>query len=243
MAQSLPVTDKMNFSMKRNLFALSTLICAALFFTGCDKDDEVTTARLMVVNASPNGSNIDVNVNSNVFVSNLAYPNNSGYKTVTTGNANIAVFSSGSTTAFLNGTMLFESNTSYTFYVIDSSHERKAAFTKDDLNAPASGKAKVRLLHLSPNAPNIDVTINGSSNVLFNNRGFNDISQNATFHSFAEVDAAGVTLQVKTAGTSNVIATLPPVPLTAGKIYSFIIKGFVGGTGTQNLGVEVITHN
>lgn len=231
--------------MKRRFLALSILLSASLFFVSCDKndDDGVGTANLMVVNASPNGSNIDVSVNSSVFINNLAYPGNSGYKAVAAGNANIVVTPTGSTTAFLNGTMLLEKNTSYTFYVVDSAHERKASFTKDDRSAPSSGKAKVRLLHLSPNSPNIDVSINGTANSSFNNRGFNDFMVNTTYHNFTEVDAAGATLQVKLAGTSTVIATIPAITLTAGKIYTFIIKGFSGGTGTQQLGLELITHN
>jgi len=230
--------------MKRHVLAFCTLVCASLFFVSCSKDDTaVGTANLMVVNLSPNGSNIDVSVNNQAFVSNLAYPNNSGYKATASGNANIIVTPTGSTTSFLNGTMTLDNNTSYSFYVVDSSHERKASFTRDDLTAPASGKAKVRLLHLSPNAPNIDVSFNGSAATNFSNRGFNDFMTNASYHAFTEVDAAGATLQVKLAGTSTVIATLPVVTLTAGKIYTFIIKGFAGGTGTQALGLEVITHN
>ena len=230
--------------MKRHFLALSSLLFAALFFVGCDKDDDaIGTANLMVVNASPNGSNIDVAVNGSVFASNLAYPNNTGYKSVTASNANIVVTPTGSATPILNGTMLLEKNTSYTFYVVDSSHERKASFTKDDRSAPSSGKSKVRLLHLSPNSPNIDVSINGGSDASFNNRGFNDFMVNAAYHNFTEVNAGAVNLQVKLAGTSTVVATLPAVTVTAGKIYTFIIKGFTGGTGTQQLGLEVITHN
>lgn len=230
--------------MKRYMLALSTVLCTSFFLVSCNKDDDaIGTANLMVVNASPNGTNIDVAVNNTVFVSNLAYPNNTGYKAVAASNANIVVTPTGGTTAILNGTMLLEKNTSYTFYVVDSSHERKASFTKDDLTAPSSGKAKVRLLHLSPNSPNIDVSINGTSNASFNNRGFNDFMVNAMYHSFTEIDAGAVNLQVKLAGTSTVVATLPAVTVTAGKIYTFIIKGFTGGTGTQALGLEVITHN
>lgn len=230
--------------MKRKFLAFAALVSSVFFFASCEKEDvDPGTAQLMVVNASPNGSNIDVSVNSSVFVSNLAYPNNTGYKSVTASNANIVVTPAGSTTAFLNGTMLMEKNTAYTFYVVDSSHERKASFTKDDLSAPASGKVKVRLLHLSPNAPNIDVSINGASNASFNNRGFNDFMTSGMYHAFAEVDAAGVTLQVKLTGTSTVLATLPVVTLTAGKIYTFIIKGNVGAVGSEALGLEVIAHN
>ncbi len=230
--------------MKKHFFSLCTLLCSAIFFVSCDKDDEVSgNASLMIVNASPNGSNIDVSANGSVIVSNLAYPNNSGYKTVGAGNTNIVVTATGTTTQIINGTMTLDANSAYTFYVSDSSHERKASYTRDDRSAPAAGKSKVRLVHLSPNSPNIDVTINGAAAANFSNRGFNDIFTNAMYHAFTEVDAAGVTLQVKLAGTSTVLATIPPITLQAGKIYTFIIKGFAGGAGAQALGLEVITHN
>jgi hypothetical protein len=37
--------------------------------------------------------------------------------------------------------------------------------------------------------------------------------------------------------------SLPNVMLTAGKIYTVFAKGFVGGTGMQALGAQVITNN
>ncbi|HEX6913738.1 MAG TPA: DUF4397 domain-containing protein [Chitinophagaceae bacterium] len=230
--------------MKRSLLAICTILCASAFIAACNKNDDATAnASLMIVNASPNGSNIDASANGTVIVSNLAYPNNSGYKTLASGNANIIVTETGTTNQILNGTMVLEANTAYTFYVVDSAHKRKASFTRDDRTPPAAGKAKVRLVHLSPNTPAIDVTINGSSNAAFTNRSFNDIAASGMYHAFTEVDAAGLTLQVKLAGTSTVLATLPPLTLVAGKIYTVVIRGFNGGTGSQALGVELITHN
>lgn len=228
--------------MKKNFLAICSLFSAALFFASCDKNED-DTSHLMIVNASPNGTSIDAAANGSVFVTNLAYPNNSGYKDVPSGTTNIIVTQAGTNTQILNGTLAMSAESYYTLYVIDSAHERKATYTQDDLSAPSSGKAKVRLVHLSPNAPNVDITINGNSSASFNNRGFNDIASNASFFNFTEVDAAGLNLQVKMAGSSTVLATIPTINLEAGKIYTLIVRGFVGGTATQALGVEVVTHN
>lgn len=228
--------------MKKNFLAICGLFCAALFFASCDKKED-DTSNLMIVNASPNGGSVDASANGSVIVTNLAYPSNSGYKAVASGTTNIIVTQSGTTNQILNGTLAMSADSYYTLYVIDSAHERKATYTQDDLSAPSSGKAKVRLLHLSPNSPNVDVTINGNSSAAFNSRGYNDIASNASFFNFTEVDAAGLNLQVKLTGTSTVLATIPTINLQAGKIYTLIIRGFSGGTGTQALGVEVITHN
>ena len=210
--------------MKKNFLALCTLLCSAVFFVSCDKNDDEAKASLLVVNASPNGSNIDASANGSVIASNIAYPSNSGYKTVTTGNVNVVVKATGTNNEIINGTLVTEANAHYTMYVVDSAHKRRAAFTRDDLSAPAAGKAKIRLLHLSPNASSVDVMINGAAATNFGNRSFNDFSTNANLASFTEVNAAGLNLQINVAGTSAAVATIPVITLQAGKIYTFITE-------------------
>lgn len=232
--------------MKRKIFALCTVLCTALFFISCSKDNTEANASLMIVNASPNGANIDAAVNGSVIVTNMAYPANSGYKSVTSGTSNVTVSETGSTTTFLNGSLNLEAGSYYTLYVTDSANKRKATVTKDDLTPPSAGKAKIRLLHLSPNAPAVDITATSgaTSSASFNNRSFNDVSTNGSYAAFTEIDAGPLTVTVKNAGSSTVLANIPTgISLQAGKIYTVIIKGFVGGTASQALGVEVITHN
>jgi hypothetical protein len=232
--------------MKRNFPALCAILCT-LFLVSCSKDEAEISANLMIVNASPNGSNIDAAVNGNVIVSNMPYPNNSGYKEVNSGSNNVTVTATGSGTSFINGTLIMEAGSYYSLYVTDSANKRKETITRDDLTPPAAGKAKIRVLHLSPNAPAIDISITGagSAAVNFTGRSFNDVRSNATLAAFQEVEAggAGLNVQATVVSSSTVIASVPLPALTPGKIYSFIIKGFVGGIGAQALGVEVITHN
>jgi hypothetical protein len=231
-------------SMKK-LLALSTILCTTLFFVSCKKDDVTANANLMIVNASPNGSNVDASVNGSVVASNLAYPNHTDYKTVASGTNNITITQSGSSTQVINGSTNFDAGSYYSFYVVDSSNKRKPLILKDDLSAPSAGKAKIRILHLSPNTPAIDISITGSGSAAINstNRSFNDVQTNTAFAAFQEVDAAGLTLTVKAAGSSTTLVSVPIPALTAGKIYTIIIKGFTTGTATQALGVEVIQHN
>jgi len=228
--------------MRKNFLLFMSLV-GAIVFAGCEKNETPPTGQLMIVNASPNSANIDAAANGTVIVQNLAYPNNSGYKTVSTGNNNITVNQTGSATPFINGTLNIEANSHYSLYIVDSAHERKATATRDDLTPPASGKSKVRVLHFSPNGPNIDILANGSTTAGFSNRGFNDVASNASFQNFTEVNAGVLVLQVRLAGTSTVLATFPSLTLQAGKIYTVLVRGFAGGTGTQALNGEIIAHN
>lgn len=106
----------------------------------------------------------------------------------------------------------------------------------DDLTAPASGKAHVRFVHLSPNAPAVDVAVTGGA-VVFGNKSFKD------YTAFTPLDAGTYNLEVRVAGTSTVALPLPGITLQAGKIYTVFAKGFLGGTGSQALGAQIIANN
>jgi hypothetical protein len=229
----------------KKLLALGTILCTTLLFVSCSKDQAEVNANVMIINASPNGGSIDATVNGSAVANNLAYPNHSDYKAVASGTSNVTITQTGSTTQVLNGTTSFDAGSYYSFYVVDSANKRKATILKDDLTPPSSGKAKIRVLDLSPNTPAMDISITGSGSSAINmtSRSFNDVSTNASYAAFQEVDAAGLTLTVKASGTSTTLVSVPVPALTAGKIYTFIIKGFTTGTATQALGVEVIQHN
>jgi hypothetical protein len=228
--------------MKKTLLAFIAIVGSLLLTASCKKDS-AAEAHLMIVNASPNAPAIDGAVNGSVIATGIAYPNNSGYKTTSTGNFNIRITQTGTSTVFIDGTLTAEAGAYYSLYMVDSLHKRKATVIRDDLSAPSSGKSKIRLLHFSPDAPAVDVFVNGAASTNFSNRGFNDVQSNATFAGFTEVNAGNIDLQIRLAGTSTVLATIPTITLTAGKIYTVIIKGFAAGTTTQALGAAVISHN
>jgi hypothetical protein len=50
-------------------------------------------------------------------------------------------------------------------------------------------------------------------------------------------------LEVRAAGTNTVVLALPNITLTAGKLYTVFAKGFLGGTGAQALGAQIIANN
>ncbi len=230
--------------MKNMIAKMMSLATVALLFASCDKDDDVVMAKakVMVVHASPNAPNVDVRVNNSVALTNVPYPNNSAYTEVNSGTTNLKVSPAGTTTYVIDTNVNLEANKNYSVFAIDSVNKIKAAVMVDDLTAPAAGKAHVRFLHLSPNAPAVDIALSGGG-VLFGNRMFNDQAVNATFTAFTPVNAGTVNLEVRLAGTSTVVLPLPGISLQAGKIYTVFAKGFVGGTGTQALGAQIIMNN
>jgi hypothetical protein len=231
--------------MKRMLFQSLGIMVMMGVLTSCSKEDDVmapATARVMVVHASPNAPAVAVRVNNAVALSNVAYPANSNYSSIGAGSTNIKVSPTGTTNYVIDATVDLKSNMNYSVFAIDSVAKIKAAVVTDDLTAPAAGKAHVRFFHFSPNAPAVDIAVTGGP-VVFSNRMFNDQATNNALQNFTPLDAGTYNLEVRLAGTNTVVLSLPNVMLTAGKIYTVFAKGFVGGTGMQALGAQVITNN
>lgn len=228
------------------------LIAAAFSFIaiGCGEDSSPATptpqrARVLVVHASPDAPGADVLVdNQKVNQQPLTFPNNTGYLSVDAGSRNVKVNAAGTTTSVINANLTLESNKNYSVFAVDSLRKIAALVTTDDLTAPAAGKAHVRFLHLSPNAPAVDISLPNqpAGQGLFTNRSFNR-TVTAAQQAFTPVDSGTVNLQVRAAGTTDVVLNLPNVRLEAGKIYTVFAKGFLGGAGAQALGAEIILHN
>ena len=231
--------------MKTLFLRTAGALAVAVALVACDKDDDTMnpeTASVMVVHASPNAPAVDVRVNNNIALTNVSFPANSNYNAITAGNTNIKISPTGTTTYVIDGNVTLNANTAYSVFAIDSVSKIKAAAVVDDLTTPAAGKAHVRFFHFSPNAPAVDIAVTGGP-VVFSNRAFNDQSANASLAAFTPLDAGTYNLEVRLAGTNTVVLPLPGVTLTAGKIYTVFAKGFVGGTGAQALGAQVILNN
>lgn len=234
-----------NISMKPTMrMAFAALLLAGL--TNCSKSDngegEVVPPRVMVVHASPDAPAVDIRVNNQVAVQGLAFPSNTPYVAVNAGSNNVKVSPNGTTVNVIDANLNFEAGKVYSVFAIDSVSKLKAAVLEDNLATPAAGKAHVRFLHFSPNAPAVDIAVTGGP-VLFANRVFNDQAGNMSLGNFTPVDAGTYNLEVRLAGTNTVVLALPGVPVTAGKIYTVFAKGNVGGTGAQALGAQVIANN
>ncbi len=228
--------------MKKLFFLLAALFVAtsALVFTGCnDDEDEMDMAKVLVVHASPDAPGVDILVDdTKVNTAALTFPNNTAYLDVEAGQRNIKVNVAGANPAVtaINTNVTFAKDKNYSVFAGNAVANIEPLLFEDNLAAPATGKAHVRFIHLSPDAPAVDVALTGGAAV-FPNISF----KNGT--SFAPLDAGTYNLEVRVAGTQTVALPLPGVVLEAGKIYTVFAKGFLAGTGAQALGAQIIVNN
>lgn len=193
------------------------------------------TAMVKVVHASPDAPAVDLIVDNAKAGSNLSFPGNTGYLTVPAGTRNVKVNVAGSMTTVINADLLFDASKNYSVFAVDAVAKLGAIVLEDNLAAPASGKAHVRFVHLSPDAPAVDITTETGA-VVFANRAFKQNTE------FTPLDGGTYNLQVRLAGTSTKVLDLPNITLVAGKIYTVFARGFVAGTGAAALNAEIIVN-
>jgi hypothetical protein len=225
--------------------SLSMALAMSVVFTGCKDDEEVVptptpptpTAKVLVVHASPDAPGVGLLVD-NVLINTSAalnYPDNTGYLTVNAGTRNIKVNVFDTPTTVIEANLPLVENKNYTVFAGDVVENITPFVLEDDLTAPAAGKAHVRFVHLSPDAPGVDVLIDGS--VEFENYLFSGYSD---FKPFA-AGTYGVTVNVT--NTSTEALNVGAVTFEEGKIYTVFAKGLLAGSGAQALGAEIIVNN
>jgi len=233
-------------SAVRNFLFAALAVPVVLSFSSCKDDDETPApapapspdkSSVMVIHASPDAPGVDLLVdNSKVNSSALEFPNNTGYLSVNSGTRNVKVNVTGTSTTVIQADLQLVKNTSYSVFAVNTVANIEPLVLSDDLTAPAAGNAHIRFIHLSPDAPAVDIAVDNGGPVVFANTAFKGNSP------FTPVPAGTYDLEVRVAGTSTVALNLDPITVQAGKIYTIFAKGLLAGNGAQALSAEIIVN-
>ncbi|PRY54668.1 uncharacterized protein DUF4397 [Arcticibacter pallidicorallinus] len=227
---------------KQNTLGKFLLFAAAgvtLGLSSCSDDDISTgeSVNVKIVNAAESSSAQDVFIEDvKVNSSALGYLDYTGYITTTnSGNdRKIESRTSGSADIFATEKEDLKSNRNYTFFLTGTGSSADIEVTEDDLTAPASGKVKVRFVHVSSKSDvpeKVDIYSGNNKIAAGIERG--DVSR------FQQIDAGLKAIGVLTAGSTdlNAIKSLSIQNLDAGKIYTILIYG------STEVNARVISHN
>ena len=190
---------------------------------------------VMFVHASPDAPAVDIRLGLLPAARGLAFGANTPYRFTLSGSRDIRVNVAGTSTTVISERPRLLRNTFYTVWAVNQVASIEPVVTVDDLTPPAAGLAHARFVHLSPNAPAVDIAVTGGP-VVWGNASFKDAT------AFTPLPAGTYDLEVRLAGTDTVVLPLPGIRLERGRIYTFYAKGLVGGTGDQALGAGVILN-
>jgi len=191
-------------------------------YTRNQQMEQTSMGYVRVFHTVPDAPNVDIYADDKLIVSNLAYGDYTKYLTVPVGTYKLSLYVAWTkTTPVLTNMIIANENSMVTVAAVGKlSNISFLAIT--DANMPSRpGKAMIRFLHLSPNAPAVDITLPDGT-VVFGNVSFEQIT------SYMEVSPMNYTLQVRVAGTSTVVLTVPNINLAADKFYTVYAIGLVG---------------
>jgi hypothetical protein len=209
------------------------LMVMAVGFWGCggDSTDSGTTyASVRFIHSSPSIDLMDFAClvqNEDYYysiVEEVAYGEQHGYYSVVSGTRSFRVYTSGTSLSIASITFSSESGRKYTIIAddLDAAINPSLLAIADTTEAPESGKAFLRFVHVSADAPAMDIRKADSSLLVFDLERYQASG-------YVDLDAGTYDFLAFSSGTDSQILALPPLTLTSGISYTVLLSGSAYG--------------
>jgi hypothetical protein len=179
-----------------------------------------TMNMVRVMHASPDAPAVDVYVNGAAVLTNVSFFAYSSYLSLPDGTYDVAVTPAGASLddAVIAGPLEVSGGYAGTLAAVNFLDDIEAVLYEDNTDPVPAGKARVRVIHASPNAPAVDVKLAGTSTV---------VVQNAPFKAsaYVEVDPGSYQFDISPAGAAAVVFTTPALRFESGWTYTLVATG------------------
>lgn len=169
--------------------------------------------RVRAAHLSPDAPNVDVLVDGEVVLADVAFGSVSDYLPLNSGTYAIEINEAGTTNTVLSESVDVGAGEAYTLAAVDFLTNINTLLTVDDLTAPDEGNAHVRVIHASPDAPNVDVIVDDDT--VLTDVPFKAVSD------YLPLSAGAHDVMVNVTGTDTTVISVSP-DLEDGGIYTVI---------------------
>lgn len=237
--------------LKRTSIRIPTLVFLGLIISmisGCDLDDDEDLqplpdiAYVGLYHASPDTPPLDVNMeNGRINYYPLRYSEYTDYLNFYAGERTMRVNPFNASNVVLDTTFNFEPNVAYSLFYVDEYADIKALLIKDDPESLSDGESAVRFIHLSPDAPEVDlIRMDGEeSTALAEGNEYMEATP------FSVVESGVQSFTVNSSDSDEELLSLPDLNLRPGGVYTIVAKGYNNPpAGNQNnLNADVLINN
>lgn len=207
-------------SVTRVLSFSIVFIGLVLSCSSCAND---SSAKVRVLNFSPDTESIDVFDNDGTLFNAISYSEASDYNSISTEtskNHEITISPTNSFSILSSSSKSFTSKKTYSIFLFDFGLKASAIFELDDNSNPSSGRAKLRFVHASPSNKNIDLYITSPNARLENTLPAVESINFKRISDYLENKEGDYQIRVTLKGDKNVIADSGLISFAAGKIYT-----------------------
>lgn len=183
-------------------------------------DNDSSVGYVRILHAVPDAPNVDVYANDTLIAQNLAYGNYTDYSSLPEGTYKIALYVTGTEEPVLANMLMVHPNSMFTISAIGLVNNMEFLGVSDAAHIGNPDNAMIRFLHLSPDAPAVDITLPDGS-VIFSEVSFKELTP------YLIVSPGSYTVEVRVSGTDTTVLSVPDLNLEPGMIYTVYAIGLV----------------
>lgn len=222
---------------------LSAVCLLSLLLTSCLKDKNETyvppAAFVQFIQASPGEQPLDLYLNTNkVNLLSIGYGDRLDYFRAFSGTRIVNIFTHAGMSKIFSDTVNLKTDSVYSMFLINKATNPGLLLLPDSLVKPAAGKASIRFVNVSPDAPAVDLAIKDTTTAFVSNKAYKGYS------SFLPIQGGkSYTFEVRQHGTNTVLATLANVNINSGQVYTIWFHGLAAtAIDSDKLKAEIITN-
>lgn len=194
----------------------------------CKKQYRVTHTNSFIrgLHASPNAPAVDIYVNNVLTGKDVAYKEFTQYIPLAGGLYNIKAYPTGTkVNPVIDTNVNIPPNSIFTIALTGMLADIALTLVQEPPIQRLPSETFVRIAHLSPNTPNVDITLPNGTN-LFSDVEYKEVTD------YIPIRPGVYELQARRVGTNNIILTVPNTNLRSGNIYTVYIVGLESGSPT-----------
>ncbi|MEX2591687.1 MAG: DUF4397 domain-containing protein [Anditalea sp.] len=216
------------------------------FLTSClnDEDSRLAPTPIAYVSfyhGSPTTSALSIVVDGNLYNTNsFNYSTYFDYGHFFTGDRTFSFKSENAANSLLDTVVTFEADQAYSFFISEEEEGFEPIIVEDELAMLSSGKAMIRMVHLSPDTPAVSLQIDDEESDLIEGQAYREVSD------YLEVNEGRIDLNLKTSDGGETLVTAENINIREKRIYTIVVRGYVdpaASAGTANsLNLQLIRN-
>jgi hypothetical protein len=179
-------------------------------------------ACVLVLQASPDAGAVDVSVDGALVLTGLTFGTLGEFIPVTAGERNLQIAANGATTdePVIDDSVGLAEGIAYEVALVGPLADIEAHVLPVNTAPLPASTARLRLVHASPDAPDLDVAVTGG-NLLLQSVGYGETSP------YIQIPAGTYDLEARIAGTTDLALPLPGTVLASNYVYTIYLLGQV----------------
>lgn len=181
-------------------------------------------AYIRILNASPGAPQVDVYVDGQRYINNLAYREFSEYFDIPPGSHQITLYRAGQqANPLARENINVEQQTIQTVAAVGRPHNMRLKVIPDPRIGKSEEYAYVRFAHLSPNAPQVDLRLQDGKTIA---QGI----KYGSVSNYTPIQPGTKIFNLYVAGTNQRMLYVPNIRMQGNRIYTVYAIGLAGGT-------------